>query len=391
LLFYQYMRYLLLSILISLCLYPKGVTAQSDGLTIHLNKEQLHPGDTVQITASYTLNNIPVPVATLFVQLVNEEGQSWQLRWPILDGQSETAILFPDSLPQGRYRLYFSALKSFFTVIGQVESPAGIRSLNTVLITGSGAFSEREIPVAKDGSFEYRNSLFANTATLSFVKKKGKNDDLDISISTILDSVFVSTANALVKSITIGKGSALSKIPADTGSNGVLKMDSLILSKAKALPSVVVFGQRTSRASRFNEKYSRGLFRDMNERIIDLLDDNTATGQSALQFLGSRVAGLNIVTNGISGYATWRGDPVQFYMDEMRVDARTINAININDIAIIKLYPPPFTGNPGGFGGAVAIYTKRDDDDGSNTNRNSFRVTGYSPPWVVLPVEPDQF
>ncbi len=270
-----------------------------------------------------------------------------------------------------------------------MKQPEGLKVLKSVLLTGNGAFLERDVAVEEDGSFAYRNSLFPNMATLSFVKKTGKNDDLDISISTILDSVYLPVGKTKIEHLVIGDAAIF---PADTAAMNRLDNDTALLGKSKSLPTVIVFGQRLSRARLFNERYSRGLFRDMNERIIDLLDDNTAAvGQTVLQFLGSRVAGLNVTSAGSFPTASWRGGVVQFYMDEMRVDIRQIELINVNDVAIIKTYPPPFTGNPGGDGGAVAVYTKRGDDDAAKGNRNTFRVRGYSPPWVSLSVKPDEY
>jgi hypothetical protein len=53
----------------------------------------------------------------------------------------------------------------------------------------------------------------------------------------------------------------------------------------------------------------------------------------------------------------------------------------MNDIAIVKAFPPPFFGAPGGGnGGGIAVYTKR---GGENRflpgNRTVFKIKGYTP------------
>jgi hypothetical protein len=72
------------------------------------------------------------------------------------------------------------------------------------------------------------------------------------------------------------------------------------------------------------------------------------------------------------------------------VSASIIDGIPVDDIAIIKVYPPPFFGNPGGNGGGIAVYTKRGGLSDENY-RNAFRVKGYTPLSFTLPTMPDRF
>jgi hypothetical protein len=103
----------------------------------------------------------------------------------------------------------------------------------------------------------------------------------------------------------------------------------------------------------------------------------------------SRVAGLT-VRYGVNPVAFWRGQPVTFYLDETRSNAMIIDALPVSDIAIIKAYPPPFFGNPGANGGAIAVYTKRGGLSDDNY-KNAFRVKGYTPIISKLPTMPDMF
>ncbi|MDO9373308.1 MAG: hypothetical protein Q7T76_02765 [Ferruginibacter sp.] len=51
----------------------------------------------------------------------------------------------------------------------------------------------------------------------------------------------------------------------------------------------------------------------------------------------------------------------------------------MTDIAIVKAYPPPFFGAPGGNGG-IAIYTRRGGEGNYlPANRRVFKVSGYTP------------
>ena len=54
------------------------------------------------------------------------------------------------------------------------------------------------------------------------------------------------------------------------------------------------------------------------------------------------------------------------------------------NIAIVKAYPPPFLGAPGG-GGGVAVYTRRGGEANFlPANRQVFKVRGYTPSATTL-------
>jgi hypothetical protein len=102
-------------------------------------------------------------------------------------------------------------------------------------------------------------------------------------------------------------------------------------------------------------------------------------------YLQGRVAGLQVTQSGFNGGAArWRGSRVAFFLDEVRASAQQIASIPMADIAIVKAYPPPFMGAPGG-GGAVAIYTRRGGEANYlPANRTVFRVKGYTPSATAL-------
>jgi hypothetical protein len=108
------------------------------------------------------------------------------------------------------------------------------------------------------------------------------------------------------------------------------------------------------------------------------LDNDEITRTNNLYtFLQSNVPGLIIRTSGVTRTATWRGDQVTFFLDEIRIDANSLN-IAPSEIALIKTYPPPASMTSFVFGGAVAIYTKRGNYANGNGPRYVFPVIGYT-------------
>lgn len=359
--------------------------SQDDALKINFLKQSSNPGDTISFDASFSVNNTPVPTGTLYTKIVDNQGKIWNMRWPILNGVCQVDMHIPDSFPFGDLTFYFAASQRFFTVYGHLNAGGKIQKLKSTLMTAGKEFLMEDIKV-EDGNFVYRNKIFEGEAILFLKREKGSSDDIDISIMSLLDSSFIPNAT-VTKTVSIGK-------PLDTTIHKPVfafqTIDSVIAANGKMLETVVVTAKKLSRAQQFSEKYSTGLFRSINERLIDMIDDPSAlTSFDVLNYLSGRVAGL-IIRNPMGGdpTATWRNDPVTFYIDEMRVDIQTVRMLVVSDIAIVKAFPPPFFGNMFGEGGAIAIYTKRGEFIG-NGNRRNFRIKGYTPFVTTLPVKPD--
>ena len=81
-------------------------------------------------------------------------------------------------------------------------------------------------------------------------------------------------------------------------------------------------------------------------------------------YLQGKVPGLEICDPySATPSATWRRSPAAFFLDELPADLLIIASLNINQIAFIKVFRPPFSGGFGGqSGGAIALYTKQGDD-----------------------------
>jgi hypothetical protein len=145
------------------------------------------------------------------------------------------------------------------------------------------------------------------------------------------------------------------------------------------MPEITIKGK--SNAEKFEDEFVSGLFKDApGVRTINALDDELLTRSNDIfLYLRNNVAGLMMQTNGISRSFTWRGDPVQFFLNEFPVDADAIATLAPMDIAMIKVYPPPAQVSSLVFGGAVAVYTKRGAYEKDPTRpRYNFMVKGFT-------------
>ena len=377
---FKYIPGLLLAIII--CAHS---WAQENSLSVTVLKNALQPKDTLSFDATFLINGKRPAIGTLYLKAVNQQGQIWNMRWPLFDGICQVDIAIPDSFPASHFDLYFAGTTNFFTVYGRVKSPSKVKLLKSTLLTMEKEWLVEDIPVSAEGEFQYRNKVFEDEATLFLKQNIKNNDNLNISIVSLLDSAFIPLATS-VKEITIGTNKDTLTVSRPLT---YTEVDSAIASREKMLEAAIVTAKKLTRAEKFSEKYSTGLFKTMDEKLIDLLDNPTAQASlDILNYLQGRVAGLEIRNQGYAdATASWRNGPVIFYIDEMRVDIETIKMVPISDIALVKAFPPPFFGNIGGDGGAIAIYTKRGEYF-DNGNRRSFRLKGYTPYVTTLTLQP---
>jgi hypothetical protein len=123
-----------------------------------------------------------------------------------------------------------------------------------------------------------------------------------------------------------------------------------------------VTAKKTTAQESADKRYSSGMFSGGDAIVFDLTAENP-TAFNIFQYLQSRVAGLQITGDMSAPGLSWRGGTPQLYLDQMPVDVQMIASLPISDVALVKVFRPPFMGGfGGGSGGAIAIYTRRGND-----------------------------
>lgn len=150
--------------------------------------------------------------------------------------------------------------------------------------------------------------------------------------------------------------------------------------KYKELEMVTVKAKAKSPTEVMDEKYTSGLFSGGDAMQFDVLNDNFAKVGDIFNYLQGKVAGLQISGQGTGSSLSWRGGTPQLYVDEMPADVDMVSNININDVAYIKAFRPPFLGGFNGGSGAIAIYTRRGDDVKRDPEKTipSSKISGYT-------------
>jgi hypothetical protein len=150
--------------------------------------------------------------------------------------------------------------------------------------------------------------------------------------------------------------------------------------KVIELENVTVTSKTKSPLQLMDEKYASGLFIG-DAYQFDLVNDPVAMGSiNIFYYLQGKVAGLQVDASRTPPTLAWRGGSPQLYLDETPTDPDFISSVNVNDVAYIKVFRPPFMGGFNGANGAIAIYTRKGNDmkmtPGKGLSNN--KVFGYT-------------
>ncbi|MEO8819202.1 MAG: hypothetical protein ABI267_01635 [Ginsengibacter sp.] len=255
------------------------------------------------------------------------------------------------------------------------------------------------IPVSDDGKFNFSGMIFYDSAKLYYQFNKDKKNKL------------TSRATLDIKENLLD--APLHLQPANDGLSNFFKPDSITLTenkqihrdqinelenrKLQTLKTVVVDKKIKTKKDLMDDEYTSGMFSNgsaYNSRII-LPDDDPAFHNSInlLYYLQSRIPGLQVNPNATVNAITWRGSVTSLFVDEMsqrtldintakiEEDASYILSLPMSEIAMVKIFDPPFMGAWGaGPGGAIAVYTKKAGSDNQKVKGLGYvDMIGYSP------------
>jgi hypothetical protein len=234
------------------------------------------------------------------------------------------------------------------------------------------------LPIHPDGSFNDPSALILDTAQIyyQFPKAKGLNDAL----------VQFMPERLPAPSLIPGASGNYNLWPDTTGiyrqlalANEANELAERL--KIKTLENVTVKSKTKPAIQVMDEKYTSGLFQGGDSYQFDLLNDPFAgSAINIFNYLQGKVAGLQVNASANPPSLQWRGGAPQLYLDEVATDADFISSVNVNDVAYIKVFRPPFMGGFNGANGAIAIYTRRGNDVKSEPGKglSNNKVYGYT-------------
>jgi hypothetical protein len=369
-----------LLILLSNCV---AYAQEKDSITVQLTNTVFHKGDTIGFEVN--LQNYTKVAKTATIQLWIENiktGGRWRYRYPLVNGYISAKLKVDSSLPDGLYAFNFLMQKSFFTLNGHAQNiTTNQKVLNYVMISKNKQTVADFVELNDQQSFAIRNLLFQDSAFIIFAdpKQKHKSNNLLINIETPLDSVFVPVATG-TKFIMVGHVENDGVKKAIDTAGYVFKTDD---GRYKmVMPEVVVKTKSKKRLEDFDRENTTGSFTGSDAIILDgISSDEIANAPDLYTYLSIKVGGLRLETDNTTGNQSfsWRGQAVDMYINEIKLDPEIPVLINPSDIAMIKIFRPGSTLSADtGAGGAFAVYTKTAQYSKA-TNRNySFFINGYT-------------
>jgi hypothetical protein len=375
-----------------------GVASSLDSIPLSLNTKNVRPGDTLEFSWNGNIIGKGYAAASLHLWIDHlESGRRWKLRYPILNGTSEGALIISDSLLEGNYAFNFMASEQFIEINGKVRNvkiktaynfktkkkdtiavfelpKMKGKEMRYTLLGQASVLHNDFVNIDEEGRFNIPAIVFGDSAQLLFDPGKGRGVYW-INLETPLDSAFTPFHSTTIFVANKIKDSIQAQLK-DTSSYVFGFEDPY--PDAVVLDEIVLKGK--SNAEKFEDDFVSKLFKaSPDAKTIDALDNNELMrSNSILNFLQSRVAGLFIRSDGITTNVTWRGEAVDFFINEFPVDVNNLN-LSPMDVALIKVHPPPSQLRSLSNGGAIAIYTKRGKyEDQKGIPQYNFMIKGYT-------------
>jgi len=286
--------------------------------------------------------------------------------WPVIKYQPEGSI----------------AIKG--KVYGLSKNILGGKELILFVKTNNAVSQGYIVPVTREGNFKLTDLVFYDTAHLYYQFNNDKNKTLTGAASFSIFDPFIPpytrpyNLQANLYNTTYPDSSTFKKNLSEMNSN---QLNAFLQNGGKILESVVVKGKVKTAEEKLDDEYTSGFFKGGQSRVFVVGNDPASNAYpSVLSYLQGKVAGLNISMSGYNASATWRGSNTSFFMDEASVEAGALQSIPMSDVAMIKVFEPPFFGGiSGGAGGAIAVYTKKGGSDYSLVKGLDYStISGYS-------------
>ncbi|WP_439504988.1 hypothetical protein [Sediminibacterium sp.] len=352
--------------------------SENDSISINLSKPVYIQGDSLELRIyypNYINKKLKSATAHIWIDHLGTK-QRWKFRYPMIEGEVNAALKISEQIPSGNYAISCLIQSGFYRMQGQVvEREKQDTVINYMMRTSTKQMMVDRVKVDAKGFFTMKPMLFQDTASFYFSPaKKPKKNYLAILLKTPVDSVFEPVVTQTVF-FNVGKEGTYIEKKYDY----TLSLDDPDLSSD--LPNVTVYTKAKTKLQQYEETYTSGLFKNDNAYVFDGLEnDELAQSQSLAWFLQQKVPGLNVAIDSANNEVfKWRDELCTIFIDEFEVMPGEQMMVFPRDIAMIKVFRPPFQySSTTGFGGAIAIYTKKGKYIDNNGAKFSFILRGYT-------------
>ncbi len=351
---------------------------KTDSIAITLSKPVYLQGDSLELRVyypNYINKKLKSATAHIWIDHLGTK-QRWKFRYPMIEGEVNAALKISEQIPSGNYAISCLIQSGFYRMQGQViERDKKDTVINYMMRTSTKQMMVDRVKVDAKGFFTMKPMLFQDTASFYFSPvQKPKKNYLAILLKTPVDSAFEPAA-IQTAFFSVGKPGEFINKKIDYN----LSLDDPEF--GSDLPNVTVYTKAKTKVQEYAESYTSGLFKNDNAYVFDGLgNDELAQSQSLAWYLQQKVPGLNVAIDSANNEVfKWREEICSIFIDEFEVMPGEQTMVFPRDIAMIKVFRPPFQySSTTGFGGAIAIYTKKGKFVDNNGAKFSFILKGYT-------------
>ena len=351
---------------------------ENDSIAITLSKPVYLQGDSLELRVyypNYINKKLKSATAHIWIDHLGTK-QRWKFRYPMIEGEVNAALKISEQIPSGNYAISCLIQSGFYRMQGQViERDKKDTVINYMMRTSTKQMMVDRVKVDAKGFFTMKPMLFQDTASFYFSPvQKPKKNYLAILLKTPVDSAFEPAA-IQTAFFSVGKPGEYINKKIDYN----LSLDDPEF--GSDLPNVTVYTKAKTKVQEYAESYTSGLFKNDNAYVFDGLgNDELAQSQSLAWYLQQKVPGLNVAIDSANNEVfKWREEICSIFIDEFEVMPGEQMMVFPRDIAMIKVFRPPFQySSTTGFGGAIAIYTKKGKYIDNNGAKFSFILRGYT-------------
>ena len=287
-----------------------------------------------------------------------------RFRWEELASRSKQALRYKDP--------------SFITLAGKItlrdtKRPFDEKPVLLLLVAADSTQSVHLTQTDKQGNFHLDSMLFFGRSRLMFADTRGKKSQF---LDAHLSGDSITRQFALPSSVhpreTWQSSTEQSRFDED--------YEKIYSEKGFLMQGVTVKAvKKKSQLEELEERYTSGSFSTDSRKVFDLVNTDDAKYYNTISdFL--RAKGFALGTRTMPTISSLGEYQTEIYVDEFLTDEDLLETIPLNRVAMIKIYST-FSGSwGGGPGGAIAIYTKKDEDVWSASDaRTSIKIyNGYS-------------
>lgn len=250
---------------------------------------------------------------------------------------------------------------SFITLTGRVtlrgtKKPFDEKPLLMMIINADSSKSAQIVLTDKKGDFRLDSLIVYGKARIFFSDTRGKKSlyiDVELAGDTLSRNYDVVVDTSMIMNYNELTAVSLHHMSVDYAA--------ILNEKGKMLEGVTISVKKKTPLQELEEKYAKGPFEGGDAKTFDLVNtDENLIYNDLFDYLNAK--GLMPGRRNQPMLSSLGSFAVDYYLDEIQVDADVLQTIPFTHIAMIKVYNT-FAGGWGNSpGGAVAVYMKKGED-----------------------------